>query len=123
MLGRIAEWMGRTRDREAWVLLAVRSGLPLATVIAGVVLIVVGHAGVNSPTAVTGLVMIGIAVMVWLLNRMFRLSIESNRDREREELAREFYDRHGHWPDDAEDFVLRGECRPGGRTRGDQDSR
>ena len=100
MLGPIADWMGRPRDREAWTLVAVRAGLPLATVVAGLVLIAVGHAGVNSPTAVTGLVMIGVAVMVWLLNRMFRLSVESNHDREREELAREFYDRHGHWPDE-----------------------
>jgi hypothetical protein len=28
------------------------------------------------------------------------MSVESNRDREREEEAREFFDRHGRWPDE-----------------------
>jgi hypothetical protein len=26
------------------------------------------------------------------------MSVESNRDRDEEERAREFFDRHGHWP-------------------------
>jgi hypothetical protein len=90
--------MKRPRDRAGWWLLAIRAGLPLLIVVIGAVMIAIGHAGTNNPTAVTGLVMIGIALMVWLLNFMFRLSVESNRDRERDELAREYFDRHGHWP-------------------------
>jgi hypothetical protein len=33
-----------------------------------------------------------------MINWMFRLSVESNRDRDREEEAREYFDRYGHWP-------------------------
>lgn len=100
MLGRIAQSMRHTRDRQAWLLLGVRAGLPLLIVVIGLVLIVIGHGGTNNPTAVTGVVMVGIALMVSLLNWMFRLSITSNADREREERAREYFDRHGRWPDE-----------------------
>ena len=39
-----------------------------------------------------------LALMVWLINWLFRLSVESNRDREKEEQAREYFDQHGRWP-------------------------
>jgi hypothetical protein len=29
---------------------------------------------------------------------MYRMSVESNRERDREEEAREFFARHGRWP-------------------------
>ena len=35
-----------------------------------------------------------------MINWMFRMSVESNRDREREEEAREYFDEHGRWPDE-----------------------
>jgi hypothetical protein len=38
--------------------------------------------------------------MVWMLNWAFRLSIESNRERDVEEAAREYFDEHGRWPDE-----------------------
>jgi hypothetical protein len=31
---------------------------------------------------------------------MFRMSVASNRERDREEEAREYFDRHGRWPDE-----------------------
>jgi len=43
-----------------------------------------------------------VALTVWMINWMYRLSIDSNRDREREERAREYFDRHGRWPDEEE---------------------
>ena len=33
-----------------------------------------------------------VALIVWMINWMFRMSVESNRDREREEEAREYFD-------------------------------
>ena len=41
-----------------------------------------------------------VALIVWMINWMFRMSVESNRDREREEQARQYFDRHGHWPEE-----------------------
>jgi hypothetical protein len=102
MLGPIAQLMrrGRPHDSSGWMLVATRVGLPALLIIAGAIMIAIGHGGTNNVTAVTGLVLIGIALMVGLLNWLFRMSVESNQDREREELAREYFDRHGHWPDE-----------------------
>jgi hypothetical protein len=43
-----------------------------------------------------------VAVIVWMLNWMFRLSVSSTEDREQEERAREYFDRTGRWPEDEE---------------------
>jgi threonine/homoserine/homoserine lactone efflux protein len=87
-------------ERPGVALILVRVGLPLLIAIVGGVMIAIGHGGDNSPVAVAGLVLVGVAVMVWMLNWMFRASVESNDDREREGLAREYYLAHGHWPDE-----------------------
>ncbi len=70
--------------------------LPLAIALAGVICIVIGRG--HTSVAGAGVVLLGIAVMVWLLNWLFRLSVESNRDREKEEEARRYFDEHGRWP-------------------------
>jgi hypothetical protein len=70
--------------------------LPLAIAIAGVAAIVLGHGRGSEAGAGVGLVIA--ALIVWLLNWLFRLSVQSNRDREREEQARDYFAEHGHWP-------------------------
>lgn len=77
-------------------LLAVRYGLPLAMTIAGIVCLVIGGDAAGS-----GVVLIGSAGIVLLINLLFRLSLVSNRERDAEERAREHYEREGRWPDDA----------------------
>jgi high-affinity Fe2+/Pb2+ permease len=74
-----------------------RVWLPVALVVVGIVLIVLGG---DSALGATGVGMLIIAVIVWMVNWMFRMSVESNRDREREEAAREYFDEHGRWPDE-----------------------
>jgi hypothetical protein len=73
-----------------------RLWLPLAIALAGAICIVIGHG--HTAAAGAGVVLLGIALMVWLLNWLFRLSVESNRDREQEEEARRYFDEHGRWP-------------------------
>jgi hypothetical protein len=80
------------------VLLFVRVGLPAAITAAGAVLIVEG-AGENEQGA--GVALIGCAVMVVLFNLFLRLGWRDQRDREREEEAREHFDRTGRWPDES----------------------
>jgi hypothetical protein len=77
---------------------AVRVALPVALALVGVVAIIIGHG--TTPVAGAGVVLIGVGLMVWMLNWLFRLGVESNRDREREEEAREYFDRTGRWPDE-----------------------
>jgi len=81
-----------------------RIWLPAGIAVAGVVLIVLGHARVSatadtkSVEAGAGVVLLGVALMVWMINWLFQLSLQSNREREQEEEAREYFDRHGRWP-------------------------
>jgi hypothetical protein len=82
------------------VLLALtRVGIPLAMVAAGIGAIVAEH-GRDDSTSAAGVALIIAALIVWLLNWMFRMSVQSNRDREREEEARTYFDQHGRWPDE-----------------------
>ncbi|HEX5146686.1 MAG TPA: hypothetical protein VFV85_06660 [Conexibacter sp.] len=74
-------------------LLFVRYGVPAAIALAGVVCVVIGGNAAGS-----GVVLIGSAGIVLLLNVLFRLSVTSNRERDAEEQAREEFERTGHWP-------------------------
>jgi protein-S-isoprenylcysteine O-methyltransferase Ste14 len=83
-----------------------RIWLPLAIALAGVVLIVLGHASVSTAAdthsleAGGGVALLLVALIVWMINWMYRMSVQSNRDRDREEEAREYFAKHGRWPDD-----------------------
>jgi ABC-type nickel/cobalt efflux system permease component RcnA len=88
------------------ILAATRIWLPLAIAAVGVVLIILGHASLSQQAAGdalesgSGVALLIVAIIVWMVNWMFRMSVQSNRDREVEEEAREYFDRHGHWPDE-----------------------
>ena len=43
---------------------------------------------------------LGAAIAVVLLNLFFRMGVSGDKDRDREEEARVYFDRHGHWPDE-----------------------
>lgn len=93
------------RFREA-LLSVTRLWLPLGIAVGGVVLIILGHGKVsdNGDThtllAATGVALLVVALIVWIINWMFRMSVASNQDRDREEDARRYYDEHGRWPDE-----------------------
>jgi high-affinity Fe2+/Pb2+ permease len=80
------------------VLAVTRVWLPVGIAAAGLAGILIGRGSTSSPWAAAGVSLIIVALIVWMLNWMFRMSVESNRDREREEEARRYFDRHGHWP-------------------------
>jgi protein-S-isoprenylcysteine O-methyltransferase Ste14 len=83
-----------------------RVWLPLAIVAGGIALIVIGHgsyselANTHSLETASGVGLLIVALIVWMINWMFRLSIRSNAEREDEERAREYFDRTGRWPDE-----------------------
>ena len=88
------------------MLAATRIWLPLGIAVAGVVLIVIGHGSYSelatsqSLESAAGVALIIVAIIVWMLNWMYRLSVRSTEDREYEERAREYFDRTGEWPDE-----------------------
>jgi len=47
-----------------------------------------------------GAMLMGAAFAVLLLNVFFRIGMEGDRDRDREEDARRYFDEHGYWPDE-----------------------
>ena len=72
----------------------VRYGIPIAILVAGVALILVG----GDAAIGAGIVLIGVAGLVLLANAFMRLGLQSQGEREREEHARDFFARHGRWP-------------------------
>jgi hypothetical protein len=70
----------------------LRIGLPTAIAVAGVALLVFG--GDSGQGA--GVVLLGVALVVVLLNGFMQLSLQSEREREQEERYREL----GQWPDE-----------------------
>jgi ABC-type glycerol-3-phosphate transport system permease component len=88
------------RSVIGYALWIVRWMVPAAIGVIGLIAVFIGH-GRNS-TAAAGVVLMGSALIVATINWLFRLSVESNVDREREEMAREYFDIHGRWPDEEE---------------------
>ncbi|HWE59327.1 MAG TPA: hypothetical protein VG228_06495 [Solirubrobacteraceae bacterium] len=109
-----------TEPKPGPVVLFVRWGLPIALIIAGIVCLILsgGHlSGVqdnasesnvftstlinrDSVLSAIGVAAIVIALMVWLLNWMLRMNADEAGDRAKEDEAREYLRRHGHWPDE-----------------------
>jgi hypothetical protein len=81
-----------------FLLRLTRVWLPVAIAVAGLIAILVGHGDTNSTWAAAGVSLILVALIVWLINWLFRIGVESNRERDTEERAREYFDQHGRWP-------------------------
>lgn len=76
----------------------IRYVLPAAIVLAGVLMMAL--TGPDDERYVAGGAMIGAGLAVALINLMFRIGATGDRERDREEAAREYFDRHGRWPDE-----------------------
>ena len=82
------------------VLLSItRVWIPVGIAVVGLVGIVVGG-GKDDIVAGGGVSLVIAALIVWMVNWMYRMSVQSNREREQEERAREYFDVHGRWPDE-----------------------
>lgn len=81
-----------------WTLLFLRYGLPAVLFVAGWLILFF----VDGPGRWEGWAMcLGSAGSLVLLNVLFRLGATGDREREREEAARDYFARHGHWPDES----------------------
>ena len=73
----------------------IRTWLPAIVVLAGIGLWV---ASPSVDTAEGSAGIIGAGLGIWLLNFLYRVGVTGDRERQVEDDAREFFDRHGHWP-------------------------
>jgi hypothetical protein len=74
-------------------LLVVRYGIPLVLLIAGVVV------GAAADSVAAAALFISAASAVLLLNVLYRIGVQGDRERDREESARAYFDEYGRWPD------------------------
>jgi hypothetical protein len=85
---------------------AIRYGIPLALLVAGaIVSATAGRVGIAA-----GALFFSAGTAVLLLNVLYRIGVEGDKERDTEESAREFFDEHGHWPDEPPSAARR---RPG----------
>jgi hypothetical protein len=73
---------------------AVRYGIPLVLLIAGVVV------GALADSVTAAALFFSAASAVLLLNVLYRIGAEGDKERDTEQSARDFFDEHGHWPDE-----------------------
>ncbi len=86
------------RGRVTWFLFGVRYGLPVAAVIAGVIVMSLG----SESDMEGGAGIIGAGLAIYAINWLYRAAFEGDRvEREKEEAARAYLAKHGHWPDEA----------------------
>ena len=77
----------------------VRVWLPVAIIAGGLVAIVATGGTLSGVEG--GVAIIAAGMSVWLLNVIFRVGVQGERERDAEDAAREFYAEHGYWPDEA----------------------
>jgi hypothetical protein len=75
-------------------MIAFRYVLPAAVTLAGLVVMAFGSEGDLEGGA--GIVSAGLAI--YFVNWLFRIGVRGDRERHDEEAARDYFDRHGHWP-------------------------
>jgi hypothetical protein len=81
-------------QERTWLLVLVRYVIPGAVILAGMVFMAQG--GETDVEGGAGLIGAGLAI--FFLNWLFRAGARGDRQRDAEDAAREFFDRHGHWP-------------------------
>ena len=78
-------------------MIAVRYVLPGALVLLGIVLLPLNPDGLGVELFA---MLVGAGLSVLLLNALFRYGSKGDEERQAEADARDYYSRHGHWPDE-----------------------
>jgi hypothetical protein len=77
----------------------VRTWLPVAIIVIGLAIILATR---TETGAEGGGMLVAAGISVWLLNWFYRLGVRGDRERDREDRARSYFDAHGRWPDEDE---------------------
>ncbi len=87
----------RTDERPSTALIVVRYVIPAVVVLGGILAFLLDPSIIAAEGA-AGVVGAGLA---WFLfGWLFRKGLEGESDRDAEDAARAYFDRHGRWPDD-----------------------
>jgi hypothetical protein len=73
---------------------AVRYGIPLCLFVAGCIVAAIG----GNVGLAAGAMFVSAATAVLLLNVLYPIGVEGDKEREREDAARRYFDKHGRWP-------------------------
>ncbi len=84
----------RSSQGDSAGVLAIRYGIPALFIIAGQVVLITTEDAVNW----AGFTGAGLAIL--LIGALLRIGAEGDRERDREEAAREYFSKHGRWPDE-----------------------
>ena len=79
------------REVGLWL---VRYGIGIGVIVGGLI-----AAGLGASIEAAGMA-VGGGIAILLLNAIYRLGASGDADRQAEEAAREYFDEHGHWPDE-----------------------
>lgn len=112
--------MSNHGNRTSVWLMLVRYGVGGVMVIAGIVLVVVNPGGFGVDGFALG---VGGGLSVLLINFLFRLGASGDLEREQEEQARRYLEKHGVWPDEDEPSHGREWTLPIGAVTPEQEAR
>ena len=76
----------------------VRTWLPVAIIVAGVV--VAAATGFSETGLEGGALLVSAGLSVWLINLLYRVGVRGDRERDAEDRARAYFAEHGRWPDE-----------------------
>jgi hypothetical protein len=80
--------------RPAWWLTTLRYVLPALVVVGGIVVMALG----SDTDLEGGATIVSAGLAIYFLNWLFRIGVTGDREREREDEAREYLSKHGRWP-------------------------
>jgi|GEM_PF-1231808 hypothetical protein len=86
---------GRGENEHTWLLRTVRYLLPAVVVIVGIVFMAMG----SQTDLEGGAAVVSAGLAIYFINWLFRTGAAGDREREAEDAARDYYERHGRWPD------------------------
>lgn len=86
------------RPQRSRLEIFIRYVLPAVVVVGGLIAFIIDPSLTGAEGAAG---IIGAGLAIYLFNWLFRIGLAGERDRDDEERAREYFDKHGYWPDEA----------------------